>query len=107
MIILKICFYISESGRSEISTFINKLSQVEKSYVLAIFNKIRTEGLEFVDTRQIEGKVWEIKTYRFNRFFYFIKDHDQILIFYALKKQKNKLENHDRRLIIDRYNRLK
>ena len=104
---MKICFYISESGRSEIDVFIKHLSQIERTYVLAVFKKIRTEGLSFVDTRQIEGKIWEIKTYRFNRFFYFIKEEDQILIFYALKKQKNRLENHDRRVIIERYNRLK
>lgn len=71
--------------------FIEKLPKVERGRTLAIFESGQHYGLSSLNTRQIDGKIWEIKTYRHNRFFYF-RHHDQLILFYALKKQKPRLQ---------------
>jgi len=104
---VKISFYVSENGRCNVIDFIKQLPSRERANVHSALDKITTYGLSVVETRQIDGKIWEFKTFRYNRFFYFIKEENSILIFYALKKQKARLENQIRRSIIDRYNNLK
>lgn len=106
MMNLRILVYASTSGKSSVKDFIERLPIREKANVYAAFEKITEYGLSVVQTRQIEGKVWELKTFRFNRFFYFIQEEDSILIFYATKKQKNKLEKKHKAAILDLYRKI-
>ncbi len=50
------------------------------------------EALEVLDTRQIRGKLWEIKFYDDNRILYLVTDGDNMYLVHAFRKQKNKSE---------------
>ncbi len=45
-----------------------------------------------LNTRQIEGKIWEIKFRRHNRIFYVLLDEKNLYLLHACKKQKGKAE---------------
>ena len=56
---------------------------------------LETQGALYFDnlnTRQIEGKIWEIKFRRHNRIFYVLLDEDNLYLLHACKKQKGKAE---------------
>jgi phage-related protein len=64
-------------------------------------NEIASQG---VAARQIEGKLWEIKTGlgRQQRIFYVIIHGPQVVLLHAGKKQKQKAEKNDKNLAIKR-----
>ena len=97
----------SNKDHCQIRDFISKLPKEERAQVYAASAHIESLGLDGLDTRQIQGKIWEFKIYRFNRFFYFIKTSDKMIIIYAMKKQKNKLENKARDKILLLYKKIK
>ena len=99
---MNIVFYRSLNGQSDVLEFLNRLHPVERGRTLAIFDACQSHGLSVLNTRQISGKIWEIKTYRYNRFFYYRQD-DTLILFYAIKKQKPRLEKHDLKTIQERY----
>jgi phage-related protein len=78
----------SNKDHCQIRDFIDELPKEERAHVYSAFNHIEKFGLDGLDTRQIQGKIWEFKTYRFNRFFYFIKTSDKMIIIYAMRKTK-------------------
>jgi phage-related protein len=56
---------------------------------------LEREGIAFlqnVNTRQLEGKLWEIKYPRHNRIFYVLMDQENMYLLHACKKQKGKAE---------------
>ena len=56
---------------------------------------LETRGAVYFDnlnTRQIEGKIWEIKFRRHNRIFYVLLDEKNLYLLHACKKQKGKAE---------------
>ena len=56
---------------------------------------LETRGAVYFDnlnTRQIEGKIWEIKFRRHNRIFYVLLDEKNLYLLHASKKQKGKAE---------------
>ena len=61
-------------------------------YQCTDFNYILSICADEMDTRHIEGKLWEVKFYNHNRIFYALVDSDRIYLLHACKKQKNKAE---------------
>ncbi|MEN1760725.1 type II toxin-antitoxin system RelE/ParE family toxin [Anoxynatronum sibiricum] len=60
-----------------------------------IIEQLEAKGIDFmssINTRQLEGKLWEIKFQRHNRIMYILIDEDHIYLLHACKKQKNKAE---------------
>lgn len=56
---------------------------------------LEKEGIDFLNslnTRHIEGKIWEIKFRKHNRIFYVLVDEDNLYLLHACKKQKGKAE---------------
>ena len=56
---------------------------------------LETQGAIYFDnlnTRQIEGKIWEIKFRRHNRIFYVLLDEKNLYLLHACKKQKGRAE---------------
>jgi phage-related protein len=106
-ILMEIEYYSTNSNHCQIKDFIDGLPDIEQAQVYAAFRQIETSGIHKLETRQIEGKIWELKTYRHNRFFYFIQRGNTMIILYAMKKQKHKLEKKDKERILAIYDRLK
>jgi len=49
-------------------------------------------SIKHMNTRQLEGKLWEIKYPRHNRIFYVLMDQENMYLLHACKKQKGKAE---------------
>ena len=58
-------------------------------------------ALDILNTRQLRGKLWEIK-FASNRIMYVVKDSDNIYFLHACKKQKGKAESFELRKAIQR-----
>jgi phage-related protein len=61
----------------------------------AILDKLKKDGfdaLDYMDTRHIKGKLWEIKFSKDNRIFYVAIEEKTIYLLHACKKQKDKAE---------------
>jgi len=89
--------YITLGGKNVIMEYIQKLPTKEQAEGYRIRQMIRKDGLtalEALDTRQLKGKLWEIK-FHSNRIMYVLYDKDNIYFLHACKKQKNKAEKHE------------
>lgn len=104
---MEIEYYSTNSNHCQVRDFIDHLPNIEQAQGYAAFKQIESNGLNKLDTRQIEGKIWELKTFRHNRFFCFIQMGNKIVILHAMKKQKHKLKKKDNEKILTIYDRLK
>lgn len=87
--------YETSGGKDLILDYVDKLSTQEKAEALNILGNLQTDGLEaleYLDTRQLKGKLWEIKFYRQNRIMYVVADEENIYLLHVCKKQKGKAE---------------
>lgn len=76
---------------------------------MIILEKLEDEGLAALDvlnTRQLRGKLWEIKFYSDNRIMYVVADGDNIYLIHACKKQKDKAEKFELKKAIQRVKEL-
>ena len=91
---LRIHDYHTAAGKDLIKEYLHSLPQSEMYIGYRIRHMIGSRGisaLEELDTRQITGKLWEIKFSK-NRIMYIIVDSDNIHMLHACKKQKDKAE---------------
>ncbi len=87
--------YTTMGGKNEIFIYLDSLETRERAEGYAIISNLEEQGSKFLDTldtRQLKGKIWEIKFYRHNRIMYILVDQDNIFLLHACKKQKNKAE---------------
>lgn len=89
---MNIITYCTNGGKDLITSYLDDLPQKEKVAGYDALEKIVKYGLDSVETRQIEGKLWEIKFYRQRRIFYVVKKEDSIYLLHICKKQKGKAE---------------
>ena len=94
---LRIHDYHTAAGKNLIKEYLGTLPRTEMYVGYHIRHKIGSKGLAVfneLDTRQIRGKLWEIK-FSQNRIMYVIADSDNIHFLHACKKQKGKTEQND------------
>lgn len=87
--------YTTSGGKDLILSYLNSLPEKESAegyYLISLLEKEGIAAFELLNTRQIEGKLWEIKFYRHNRIFYIMVDTDNVYLLHACKKQKGKAE---------------
>jgi len=92
---MRIKTYTTSGGKDLILEYIEELPKDEMLQGFAILKRLQKygrDGLDGLDTRQIQGKLWEIKFYRHNRIFYFTIEQDFVYLVHACKKQKGKAE---------------
>ena len=95
MILMKIEFFTSQSGRSPVTKFIDGLSLKDQSVILAVLADIQDHGFDArgVQFRQLQGKLWEIKIKTLGggyRFLYVTLDKNLLFILHAFKKKTQK-----------------
>lgn len=86
--------YFTMGGKNAIKEYLSSLPYAERAEGYTIRHKIVEKGtvaLEALDTRQLKGKLWEIK-FSQNRIMYAIADSENIYFLHACKKQKGKAE---------------
>lgn len=92
---MKIHSYFTSGGKDLIRQYLNNLSTSEKAEGYLILEELEGIGISYLhtlDTRQIEGKIWEIKFRRHNRIFYVLLNEDNLYLLHACKKKKGKAE---------------
>lgn len=96
--------YYSSGGKDYIDEYLHSLPYKERSMGDTILKKLEKEGLDalqYCNTRQLQGKLWEIK-FASNRLMYVVADKDNIYIVHACKKQKGKAELFELRKALSR-----
>ena len=86
--------YCTDGGKNLIKDYLHHLPKAEQMEGYRIRHNIIQYGLEafpFLVTRQLRGKLWEIK-FTSNRIMYVIVDKDNVHFLHACKKQKGKAE---------------
>ena len=86
--------YQTQSGKNVIKEYLSALPETERFIGYHIRHMIVEKGfdaLEELDTRQLRGKLWEIKFSK-NRIMYVIADSENIYFLHACRKQKGKAE---------------
>ena len=94
---MQIIDYTTAGGKNLIIEYIDSLPKKDQAEAYRIRLAIMYEGsiaLRNLDTRQLKGKLWEIKFYS-NRIMYVLFDKEKIYFLHACKKQKNKAEKQD------------
>lgn len=94
---MEIYDYKTSGGKNLIMDYIESLSKPEKLELLDIRAEIRKSGLdafEKLDTRQLRGKLWEIRASQ-TRVMYVIIDKDGVAFLHICKKQKGKAEKQE------------
>ena len=97
MLKLEIYDYHSSGGKNVILSYVEKLTKPEQLEIYDTREEIRKNGLdafEKLDTRQLRGKLWEIKVSQ-NRIMYVIMNQDGVAFLHICKKQKGKAEKQD------------
>ncbi len=95
---MQIHTYKTAGGKDLIIDYLDNLplkEQAEGYHIISLLESEGMEAFEFLKTRQIEGKIWEIKFYRHNRFFYMLVNTDNIYLLHVCKKQKGKAEKYE------------
>lgn len=80
-----------------ILSYVEKLAKAEQLEIYDVRAEIRRNGLdafEKLNTRQLRGKLWEIKVSQ-NRIMYVIMNQDGVAFLHICKKQKGKAEKQD------------
>jgi len=94
---MNIIDYTTHGGKNLIKEYLDNLPKKEMLRGYQIRQKLMNDGLEalqFLDTRQLNGKLWEIK-FCANRIMYVIKDRETIYFLHVCQKQKDKAEKHE------------
>ena len=105
---MKILDYYTDGGKNLIKEYLGSLPISECTYGYGIRHKIIHEGIkafEGLDTRQLLGKLWEIKFFD-NRIMYIIFNKDTVHFLHACKKQKGKAEKFELSKAITRARKL-
>ena len=100
---MRITFYITASGRSPVLDYVKELPTPERARLLEALDQIERYGFEAirVQFRQIEGKLWEIKT-SMHRVFYVVIKRDEMILLHAYRKQGQKLPLKEREVAMKR-----
>lgn len=94
---MEILDYQTSGGKNIIKAYIDKLPENERAEILDVRQEINKSGLdafEKLNTRQLRGKLWEIKISQ-NRIMYVIINRDNVAFLHICKKQKGKAEKQE------------
>ena len=93
---MKIIPYKTLGGKNLIKEYIDSLPTKEKAQAYQIILALTNDGygaLEFLNTRHIEGKLWEIKFPQHNRLFYIVVNEDNIFIPHVVRNKRIRLKS--------------
>ena len=99
--------YTTRGGKNVITNYIDKLSAKERLEIYDIRQEIRKHGMdafEKIDTRQLRGKLWEIRVSQ-TRIMYVILDTNGVAFLHICKKQKGKAEKQEIEKALERAKR--
>jgi len=99
---LKVHNYKTSGGKDLIYNYIDKLSADEKADGYSVIEKIVDDKMDELRIEHWQGKIYEIYFHKHNRIFYVASDDINIYLLHACRKQKNKTERKDSKIVIKR-----
>ena len=99
---MKVHNYKTASGKDLILEYIDSLPVPEAVDGLTVIQKLKYNKLDELVFKRWQGKIYEVYFYRHNRIFYVTIDDTEIYLLHACRKQKNKTELKDSKIVIRR-----
>lgn len=92
-------FYESKSGRNLILEYIDSLSVDEQVDGYSVLKNLEEEKFEEIYFKRWNKKVYEVYFYKNNRIFYIVVNGKDMYLLHACRKQKNKTEKKDKKIV--------
>lgn len=99
---MKIHTYTSKSGKDLIMEYIDSLSEEEIVDALSVLECLINQDYDKIIYKQWQRKIYEVYFRKHNRIFYITADKENIYLLHACRKQKNRTEKKDKRIVIKR-----
>ena len=99
---MKLQYYQSNSGRNLIIEYIKSLPPTERADGYSVLKCLEKGECDKIQFKQWKKKVYEVYFYKHNRIFYVTVNEDEIYVLHACRKQKNKTEKKDKKIIENR-----
>lgn len=99
---MKVHVYQNSSGKDLITKYIDKLSKEEQVDGYSVLQAFEEDRLDELTIKPWQGKVWEVYFYKHNRIFYVTIENKEAYLLHACKKQKNRTEIIDKKIVIKR-----
>lgn len=91
--------YYSNSGKDLILDYINALPESEKIDGFSVMECLENGEFDKIRFKRWEKKVYEVYFQKHNRIFYITVDKENIYLLHACRKQKNKTEKTDAKIV--------
>lgn len=91
--------YQSSSGKDVIQSYIEKLTKDEQVDAYHVLQNFQNGETDLLTIKPWKGKIKEVYFYKNNRFFYITAHGTDIYILHACRKQKNKTEKKDAKIV--------
>ena len=91
--------WLSASGKDLIMEYINNLSVDEQIDAFSVLESLENGEFDKIYYKRWEGKIYEVYFKKHNRIFYITIDKKDVYLLHACKKQKNKTEKNDKKLV--------
>lgn len=92
-------YYYSKSGKNLILDYIDSLPNAERIDGYSVLECLEEGKIEQVLFKHWQEKIYEVYFYKHNRIFYVMKDNDNMFLLHACRKQKNKTEKKDKKIV--------
>ena len=100
--IMNIHTYQSSSGRDLIREYIDSLTEKEQVDAFSVLRCMERGEFEKIQFKQWQKRIYEVYFFKYNRLFYVIADKQNLYLLHACRKQKNRTEKKDKKIVIKR-----
>lgn len=100
--IMKVNSYFSSSGKDLILNYIDSLTPDERVDGYRVLECMEQNRMDELKLKVWQGKIWEVYFYKHNRIFYVTIHGDEVYLLHSCRKQKNKTEKTDSKIVISR-----
>lgn len=94
--------YKSSSGKDLILDYVKSLPDDEKTDGFSVLQCLQNDEMDKIKFKRWEKKVYEVYFYKDNRIFYVVADGKNMYLLHVCRKQKNKTEKKDKKIVIKR-----
>ena len=95
-------YYSSNSGKNLIFEYIDSLTPAEQADGYSVLKCLANGNFEQIYFKRWDKKIYEVYFYKHNRIFYVTLDNEHMYLLHACKKQKNKTEKKDKKIVESR-----
>lgn len=98
--------YQSKSGKDMILEYIESLPEDERVDALSVLENLKNNELDKVKWKIWYKRIYEVYFKKDNRIFFIRSDQDNLYLIHTCRKQKNKTELRDKKIVIKRVKEL-